>query len=104
MLICVIAASVLAIVSCRGVRSSSASGEPGPEKANMRAVASFRLTRIVTGENNVEVAELGVALRRIQAALHGIPAAERDYIANALLSEAARRIAEGDGRERERRR
>jgi hypothetical protein len=62
----------------------------------MRAIASPSLTRIVTSENNVELAQLGVVLRRIQAALHDIPAAERDYIANALLSEAARRIAEGE--------
>jgi hypothetical protein len=61
----------------------------------MRTVTSHcRLTRIVTGECNVEVAQLQAVLQRIQAALHAVPAAQRDYVAKALLSEAARRIAE----------
>jgi hypothetical protein len=63
----------------------------------MHAVASRRrLTRIVTGDGNVEVAQLQSVLLRIQAALHEIPPSQRDYIANALLNQAARRIAEGE--------
>jgi hypothetical protein len=64
-------------------------------EANMHGAASGRgLTRIVTGDSDIEVAQLRAVLRRIQAALGDIPAAQRDYIAKALLSEAARRIAE----------
>ncbi len=61
----------------------------------MHGVASGRgLTRIVTGDSDIEVAQLRAVLQRIQAALRDIPAAQRDYVAKALLSEAARRIAE----------
>lgn len=55
------------------------------------------LTRVVVGdEREIEVAELALALQRIQSELHGVPAAQRDYIANALLELAVAKVPARD--------
>lgn len=44
------------------------------------------LTRVVVGDEcEIEVAEWALALQRIQSELRGLPVAQREYIANALL-------------------
>jgi hypothetical protein len=51
------------------------------------------LTRVVVGdEREIEVAALATALQRIQAELRGVPAAQREYIANALLVLAVSKV------------
>lgn len=49
-------------------------------------LASQCLTRIVLDDRTVELVQLRVVLERIQQVLPRIPAAEREYIANALLN------------------
>ena len=51
------------------------------------------LTRVVIGDDrSVEVAELQAVMQRIQSMLDNVPAAQREYIANALLNLAVERI------------
>lgn len=51
------------------------------------------LTRVVVDdEYQIEVAQLQVAMQRIQAALDGVPPAQREYIANALLNLAVSKV------------
>lgn len=51
--------------------------------------APHRLTRVLAGDDSeVEVAQLQWVMRRIQQALRDVPAAQREYIAAALLSQA----------------
>lgn len=50
------------------------------------------LTRVVVGdEREIEIAGLAAALRRIQSELPEVPAAQRDYLAKALLDLAVAR-------------
>ena len=45
------------------------------------------LTRVMTDDDRgVEVAQLQSVLQRIQSALRDVPLAQREYIANALLT------------------
>ena len=45
------------------------------------------LTRVMTDDDHgVEVAQLQSVLQRIQSALRDVPLAQREYIANALLT------------------
>lgn len=45
------------------------------------------LTRVMTGDDRgVEIAQLQTVLQRIQSALRDVPPAQREYIANALLT------------------
>lgn len=61
------------------------------------------LTRIMTDDDRgVEIAQLQSVLQRIQSALRDVPLAQREYIANALLTlavslqtEASTRAARG---------
>lgn len=54
------------------------------------------LTRIVIDDDRtVEVAQLQAAMQRIQSMLNDVPAAQREYIANALLNLAVKRMAAG---------
>jgi len=51
------------------------------------------LTRVVVDDQyEIEVAQLQVAMQRIQAALGDVPAAQREYIANALLNLAVSKV------------
>jgi hypothetical protein len=57
------------------------------------------LTRVITdSERAIEIAQIQGVMSRIQSALCGIPSAERDYIANALLNLAVSRMIEEEGR------
>lgn len=44
------------------------------------------LTRVVLDDSSIDIAQLQIIMDRIQQMLPRIPAAERDYISNALLS------------------
>jgi hypothetical protein len=45
------------------------------------------LTRVMTDDDRgVEIAQLQTVMQRIQSALRDVPLAQRDYIANALLT------------------
>jgi hypothetical protein len=45
------------------------------------------LTRVMTDDDgSVEIAQLQLVLQRIQSALRDVPLAQREYIANALLT------------------
>lgn len=52
------------------------------------------LTRIVVGQCQVEVAELAAAIGRIQLELRDVPAAQREYIAKALLGLAVTKMTQ----------
>jgi hypothetical protein len=54
----------------------------------MNAFVSHRcLTRVMTDDDRgVEIAQLPAVMQRIQNALRDVPLAQREYIANALLS------------------
>lgn len=57
------------------------------------AFAAGCLTRIVIDDDRtIEVAQLQAAMQRIQSMLNNVPAAQREYIANALLTLAVKRI------------
>ena len=56
------------------------------------------LTRIVIDDGSgVEVAQLQLVMQRIQCMLHDVPAAQREYIANALLNLAVARMVKQEG-------
>jgi len=56
------------------------------------------LTRIVIDDGSgVEVAQLQLVMQRIQCMLHAVPAAQREYIANALLNLAVARMVKQEG-------
>jgi len=45
------------------------------------------LTRVMTDDDrSVEIAQLQTVMQRIQSALRDVPLAQREYIANALLT------------------
>ena len=54
----------------------------------MEAFVSQRcLTRVMTDDDSaVEIAQLQSVMQRIQSALRDVPPAQREYIANALLT------------------
>lgn len=53
----------------------------------MNAFASHCLTRVMTDDDRgVEIAQLQAVMQRIQSSLRGVPPAQREYIANALLN------------------
>jgi hypothetical protein len=57
------------------------------------------LTRVMTDDDRgVEVAQLQSVLQRIQSALRDVPLAQREYIANALLTLAVSRQTEASTR------
>ncbi len=56
------------------------------------------LTRVMIDDDcAVEVAQLQTVMQRIQYMLHDIPAAQREYIANALLNLAVARMLRETG-------
>ncbi len=56
------------------------------------------LTRVVIDDDSgVEVAQLQSVMQRIQCMLHDVPAAQREYIANALLNLAVARMLKQEG-------
>ncbi|HEY5808711.1 MAG TPA: hypothetical protein VIT67_12115 [Povalibacter sp.] len=56
------------------------------------------LTRVMIDDDcGIEVAQLQTVMHRIQCMLHGVPAAEREYIANALLNLAIARMLKESG-------
>jgi hypothetical protein len=55
------------------------------------------LTRVVIDDAAVEVAQLQSVMQRIQQMLSGVPAAQREYIANALLNVAVARMLADSG-------
>lgn len=60
------------------------------------AFAAGCLTRVVIDdERTIEVAQLQAAMQRIQSRLNGVPPAQREYIANALLNLAVERMSGG---------
>ena len=65
----------------------------------MNAVVSRRcLTRVMTDDDRgVEIAQLQSVMHRIQGSLRDVPMAQREYIANALLSLAVSRMIERGG-------
>ena len=65
----------------------------------MSSISSSRcLTRIVAGDDmSLEVAQIQTVMTRIQTALRGIPDAQRDYVANALLNLAVARLVKEEG-------
>jgi len=48
-------------------------------------------------DRGVEVAQLQSVMHRIQSSLHGVPMAQREYIANALLNLAVSRMLKEEG-------
>jgi hypothetical protein len=58
------------------------------------------LTRVIVDDDGVEVAHLQTVMQRIQYALQDIPAAQREYVANALLNIAVTRMVREEGKER----
>lgn len=51
------------------------------------------LTRVVVGdEHGIEAGQWSAALRRIQLELRGVPVAQREYIAKALLDLAVSKL------------
>lgn len=60
------------------------------------AFAAGCLTRVVIDdERTIEVAQLQAAMQSIQSRLNGVPPAQREYIANALLNLAVERMSRG---------
>lgn len=56
-------------------------------------VAAGCLTRVVIdNDRSIEIAQLQTVMQRIQSMLDHVPAAQREYIANALLNLAVERI------------
>ena len=55
------------------------------------------LTRVMVDDTGVEVAQLQAVMHRIQQSLRSIPAAQRDYVANALLNLAVSRMVNEEG-------
>lgn len=54
---------------------------------SMNTFVSHRcLTRVMTEDGGLEIAQLQSVLHRIQSALRDVPLAQREYIANALLN------------------
>jgi len=66
----------------------------------MNAFVSHRcLTRVMTDDDRgVEIAQLQSVMHRIQSSLRDVPAAQREYIANALLNLAVSRMVKEDGK------
>jgi hypothetical protein len=55
------------------------------------------LTRVMVDDDGVEIAQLQSVMQRIQRSLVGIPAEQREYVANALLNLAVSRMVKEEG-------
>lgn len=66
----------------------------------MSSTSSARcLTRVMIDDDcGIEVAQFQAVMHRIQCMLHDVPAAQREYIANALLDLAIARMLKESGR------